>query len=180
MATYYSNVWNTIIRPTHAGGGGVVEVPGSLKVPNGTALATADVLKLFRVGSGGHVRNVWVENSDFATTAGPGTFGHYGVDDGVAIDADSIIADVALETATSRNFENFASDLTSAGANFQAPFATLTEDASFEIVVGTMNGGISNTDRYIRFVVEVVFFGADRNPFAYDWNGEASGLSNRE
>jgi len=180
MATYYSNVWNTIIRPDHAGAGGVVQVAGSLKVPTGTAIATGDVLKLFRVGSGGHVRNVWLQNSDFATTDAPGTFGHYGVDDGAAIDASSIVGDVVFETAADRNFENYASDLTSAGANFATPFVTLTEDVSFEIVIGTVDAGLSNADRYVKFVVEVVFFGAARDPFAYTWNGEASGLSNRE
>lgn len=169
MATYYSNVYGTTIRPADRSGGGVVTVAGCLTIPSGKIIATGDVLKLFKVGSGGHVRNVWIQNTSFGTDA-PGTFGHYGVDDGVAIDADSIVADVVLETAADRNFENYASDLTSAGSNFAAPFATLTEDASFEMVIGTVNTGAAGS---IRFTVEVVFFGTN-SPYAYTWNGEAA------
>lgn len=169
MATYRSNIYGVTIRPDSRDCGGVVTAAGCLTIPTGKVIATGDVLKLFKVGAGGHVRNVWLQNTDFGTDA-PGTFGHFGVDDGVAIDADSIIADIVLETAADRNFENYASDLTSAGSNFATPFATLTEDASFEIVVGTVDTGAAGS---IRFAVEVVFFGTN-TPNAYDWNGEAA------
>lgn len=169
MATYYSNIYGTTIRPDEAGTGRVVTAAGCLTIPSGKVIATGDVLKLFKVGAGGHVRNVWIQNTDFGTDV-PGTFGHFGVDDGVAIDADSIVADIVLETAADRNFENYASDLTSAGANFATPFATLTEDASFEMVVGTVDTGAAGS---VRFSVEVVFFGTN-TPYAYTWNGEAA------
>lgn len=164
MATYYSNIYGVTIRPEDASSGRVVTFAGCLTIPTGKVIATGDVLKLFKVGSGGHVRNVWLQNTDFGTDA-PGTFGHFGVDDGAEIDADSIIADIVLETAADRNFENYASDLTSAGANFATPFATLTEDASFNIVVGTVNAGAAGS---IRFSGEVVFFGTNAEP-VYTW-----------
>lgn len=165
MATYYSNLYGTTIRQEDASSGRVVTFAGSLVIPSTKVVATGDVLKLFKVGSGGHVRNVWLQNTDFGTDV-PGTFGHFGVDDGVAIDADSIVADIVLETAADRNFENYASDLTSAGSNFATPFATLTEDASFDIVVGTVVAGAAGT---INFSVEVAFFGNGAQP-VYTWN----------
>jgi hypothetical protein len=169
MATYYSNIYGTTIRPDEAGTGRVVTAAGCLTIPSGKVIATGDVLKLFKVGSGGHVRNIWIQNTDFGTDV-PGKFGHYGVDDGVALGDDSITTDILLETAADRNFENYASDLTSAGSNFATPFATLTEDASFEMVVGTVDTGAAGS---VRFSVEVVFFGTN-TPYAYTWNGEAA------
>lgn len=169
MATYYSNIYGTTIRADDASTGRVVTFAGCLTIPTGKVIATGDVLKLFKVGSGGHVRNIWMQNTDFGTDA-PGTFGHFGADDGVAIDADSIIADIVLETAADRNFENYATDNTSSGLNFATPFATLTEDASFEIVVGTVSAGAAGS---IKFSGEVVFFGTSAE-YAYTWNGEAA------
>lgn len=169
MATYYSNIYGVPIRPQERGSGGVVTVAGCLTIPTGKVIATGDVLKLFKVASGGHVRSLWVQNTDFGTDA-PGTLGHFGVDDGVAIDADSIAADVVLETAADRCFENLATAVQTSGTAFQAPFATLTEDASFEIVVGTVVAGAAGS---IRFAVDVVFFGTN-SEYAYTWNGNAA------
>lgn len=170
MATYRSNIYGVTIRPEDASGGRVVTAAGCLTIPTGRVIATGDVLKLFKVGAGGHVRSIWFQNTDFGTDA-PGKFGHYGVDDGVAIDDNSIVdSDVVLETAADRCFENLATAVQTSGTAFYAPFATLTEDASFEIVVGTVSAGAAGS---IRFAVDVVFFGTN-TPYAYDWNGEAA------
>lgn len=178
MATYNSNVWNTIFGPTQVGARGVVDVVGSILVPAGVGLVTADVLNLFRYRSGGYLRNLWIQNSDFATTAAPGTLGHYGVDDGVAIAADSILTDLAFETAANRNLENYASDLTSAGGNFATPFATSTEDTAIKAVVGTMNGAITTGAKYVKFAAEIVYFGADLDSTAvFTYGGATSGAS---
>lgn len=180
MATYNSSVWNTTFGPTHQGSGGHIEIVGSVTIPDGTALATADVINLFRVRSGAFVRNIWLVNDDFGTDV-PGTFGHYKVSDGTAIDADSVTVDVDLEDAQTRKWENGAALIDTAagsgarlGAVFQAPFTELSEDAAFRMVLGTVSTPTTSGARRIRFIAEVIFWG-DRGQTAYDWNGNASG-----
>jgi len=187
MATFNSNVWNTVFGPTDVGGKGIVNIVGSILVPAGTGLATGDVLNFFRCRAGGHLRNVWIQNSDFATTAAPGTLGTYRINAsganaaGSAIDADALLTDLVFETAADRNLENYASDLTSAGGNFAAPFATLTEDFLVKAVVGTMNGAITTGAKYIKFTAELVYFGADQDTAGtFTYNGATSGSSATE
>ena len=184
MATYNSNVWNTIFGPTQVGERGIVHVVGSILVPAGAGLVTADTLNFFRARAGGHLRNLWIQNSDFATTAAPGTLGTYRINAsganaaGSAISASAILSDLIFETAADRNLENYASDLTSAGGNFATPFAALTEDFIVKAVVGTMNGAITAGAKYIKFAGELVYFGADfDSTAAFTYNGATSGAS---
>ena len=181
MATFNSNVWNTVFGPTDVGGKGIVNIVGSILVPAGTGLATADVLNFFRARAGGHLRSIWIQNSDFATTDAPGTLGHYGIDDGAAIDADSITNDLVFETAADRCFENLATAVQTSGTAFQAPFATVTEDFAVKAVVGTMNGPITTGAKYVKFAAELVYFGADQNTAGtFTYNGASSGASATE
>lgn len=188
MATYYSNVWNTTFGPDDASVGGIVSFAGSVQIPDGVGVVAADVLNLFRLRSGLLVRNVWLYNDDLGSQV-DGTFGHFGVDDGLEIDADSIIADVDFEDAQVRKFENGTELVDSAagasarlGLEFATPFTELTEDAAFKIVLGACSGNTATTSgaRYVKFIVECVNFGPARAPFAYTWNGLAGGLSVRD
>lgn len=180
MATFNSNVWNTVFGPTDVGGKGIVNIVGSILVPAGTGLATGDVLNFFRYRAGGHLRSIWIQNSDFGTDA-PGTLGHYGIDDGAAIDADSILADMVLEIAADRCFENIATAVQTSGTAFQAPFATVTEDVAIKGIVGTMNTPATAGSKYIKFAAELVYFGADQNTAGtFTYNGASSGASATE
>ena len=163
MATYYSNIYGTTIRPDEAGTGRVVTAAGCLTIPSGKVIATGDVLKLFKVGSGGHVRNIWIQNTDFGTDV-PGKVGHYGVDDGVALDDDSITTDILLETAADRNFENYASyqpvSEYEVGSAYGVRFI-LTPHLTADAGVGSATtNGMRSTSSAVD-VYTLVIFGAD-------------------
>lgn len=179
MATYNSNVWGTLYGSDLVGAAGLVTIVGSVAIPAGKALATGDIINLFRVRSGGLIRNLWVENDDFGDAV-PGTLGTWGLDDNLEIDNDCVTTDVDFEDAQVRKWENGSELIDTAagasarlGAEFAAPMTILTEDAAFKIVLGTVTGASTTGVRRIKFQADVVFWGPDQGEYAYTWNGVA-------
>lgn len=149
MATYYSDLWR-LGRPNLETGAN--RIACTVTIPAGTAIATADTIKFFKLPAGSLITGIFVENPATWGTAVPGT---------IDFDGAAHVADIDLDTATARAYS-----LATTAA------ISTTADAAVTATIGTVTSGSTTGNRKAYFVFDVVMF--KDNAVVYDWNSTAS------
>lgn len=149
MATYYSDLWRLGRAAFESD---VDSIACTVRIPDGTAIAENDVIKLVNLPAGTLVTSVVQEIPvDIATTIASSTLNLGSV---------AVTGDLALGVNTCTS---------PALATTNAYSAT---DDDLKITVGAVTSGTTTAGRKLHYVIGIARF--KDNTVAYDWNGLAS------